>query len=266
MRQKQYQFGIFSWFGYRLHMAERAKLIRDAGFSVTSLWWGQEEMANTGSLHDLPAIVRDAGLIIDNIHMPFEDANNLFDDSASIRRATVDKHISWLNSCARHNVGTMIIHACHEHIDAQPSRYLIDSLTRIIKEAENLGVTVALENVRCRNCLDFAFSEIDSPSLSFCYDSSHDWIFSDTKTDVLKTYSHRLVTTHLSDNDGLEDCHWLPGNGIVDWQKIADAFPKQKYPGPLLLEILPKDGTPDEPPQVFLEKAYKSLTSIAQLL
>jgi sugar phosphate isomerase/epimerase len=265
MRKEQYQFGIFSWFGYRLHMAERAKLIRNAGFSVTSLWWGEEEKANTGSLHDLPAIVRDAGLIIDNIHVPFEDANDLFSDIASTRRAAVDKHISWLNDCARHNVTIMVMHTCYQHSNSQPSKHLTDSLKKMLKEAEKLDVVIAIENVRCRKCLDFAFSEIDSPRLGFCYDSSHDWIFSDNKTDVLKTYGRRLVTNHLSDNDGLEDRHWFPGDGVVDWHKIAQAFPKQKCSGRLLLEILPKDKVPKEPPEVFIAEAYKSLTSIAEL-
>jgi sugar phosphate isomerase/epimerase len=73
------------------------------------------------------------------------------------------------------------------------------------------------------------------------------------------------VTNHLSDNDGLEDRHWFPGDGVVDWHKIAQAFPKQKCSGRLLLEILPKDKVPKESPEVFIAQAYESLTSIAEL-
>lgn len=259
------RFGIFAWFGYRIHLAERVKLIADAGFSATSLWWGEEETANTGSLHDLPPIIRDHGLDIDNVHLPFYQANSLFDQDTASRQKAVDYHIACLEDCAKHKIPIMVMHACYPDRHPKPSSLLIKSVTQIAERAEKLGITIAVENAQCSCCFDLVFSQINSPSLGFCYDSSHDWIFSDEKTTPLKNCHSYLATTHLSDNDGIEDRHWFPGNGIIDWNRIARAFPKQSYKGRIMLEILPKDGTPEMPPKEFIQKAAES-TDVLKIL
>jgi sugar phosphate isomerase/epimerase len=45
-----------------------------------------------------------------------------------------------------------------------------------VAQAESQGVTIALENTRRPDYLDWAFSHIQSSNLGFCYDSSHDFI------------------------------------------------------------------------------------------
>lgn len=35
--------GIFSWFGFVLPFQERIALIKEAGFTATSLWWEDED-------------------------------------------------------------------------------------------------------------------------------------------------------------------------------------------------------------------------------
>jgi len=265
MKQNSYQLGIFSWFGYRLHMARRAKLIKDAGFTITSIWWGDEEKENTGSLHDLPAIIRDTGLAIDNIHVPFQDCANLAADNPSVRQKIIDRHIAWLSDCARHKIPIMVMHTCPEQDNPPPpNKYILDSLAQILKHAENLNITIAIENTRRQDHIDFVFSKINSRKLAICYDSSHDVLWSDRPFEILAKYADRLVTVHLSDNDGLEDRHWLPNQGNIDWQKLAKAFPHRTYEGPLMLEILPKDAA--VPPETYLQQAYESICFAAKLL
>ena len=197
--------------------------------------------------------------------MPFQDCAALADASRTVRRQIIDQHIAWLNDCAGHSIGVLVIHVCPEQdTPPPPNRYIIDSLKPILNTAEKLDIRLAVENTRRNDYLDLVFSEFDSVHLGLCYDSSHDFLWSRQPTEILGKYGSRLITTHLSDNDGLEDRHWPPGEGVIDWPKLVKALPHQTYTGPLILELLPKDSS--QPPDLFLAKAYRSICSLTEML
>jgi sugar phosphate isomerase/epimerase len=266
MGQKSYPLGIFVWFGYRLHMSQRAQLIKDAGFDVASLWWGEEEKANTGSLHDLPAIVRDKGLAIDYIHVPFKGCNDFWSESESDRQNMLDKHLAWIDDCARHEIPKMVMHLTEGANPPSPNESGLAVINHLVKAAEERNVILAVENIQCTKHLDFVFHKIDSPNLAFCYDSSHDFLWSTQPGNILSKWTDRLVTTHFSDNDGREDRHWLPGIGTVNWQKIGLSFPTETYTGPFLLEVLPEQDRPKRPVGEFVAAAYESICSVSEIL
>ena len=258
------RLGVFAWFGYRLHMIRRAELIKRAGFAVTALWWGDEEKENTGSLHDLPPIVRNEGLSIDNIHAPFANSNLLWSLDSTIRQNIFDEHLAWLDDCARHEIGKMIIHLTTGPNPPKPNSRGLEVVKQIAKTAEELGIVIAVENTRSNEHIDFVLSEIDSPNLTFCYDSSHDFLWNTNPAEILAKWGNRLAATHLSNNDGAEDRHWPIHQGVIDWQKITQNFPKKTYSGAIMLEILPNDSA--EAPGEFLKSAYYSLISYAKNL
>ena len=266
MQGKTFQSGIFAWFGYRLHMAQRARLIKDAGFDVVSLWWGEEEKANTGSLNDLPGIVRDSGLEIDNIHVPFEDCNSFWSEAEKDRQNILHKYFTWLNDCATHNIPKMVMHLTEGPNPPKPNESGIATIKHLVKAAEDRNVILAVENTQCTQHLDFVFSRIDSPHLAFCYDSSHDFLWGIQPGEILDKWAGRLATIHLSDNDGQEDRHWLPGTGIVNWQKIGLVFPIETYTGPFLLEVLPKQNGHKQSAEAYVAAAYESICSISEIL
>ena len=58
--------GIFSWFEYAFPLKQRLKLIKQAGFTTTCLWFGNEEQMFHDSLADqMAGLARDQGLVID---------------------------------------------------------------------------------------------------------------------------------------------------------------------------------------------------------
>ena len=40
-------------------------------------------------------------------------------------------------------------------------------------------------------------------------------LLGESHTDFMKALKHNIITTHLSDYDGVDERHWLPGEGIV---------------------------------------------------
>jgi len=96
--------------------------------------------------------------------------------------------------------------------------------------------------------------EITSKMLGFCYDSSHDRLYSLKEFDILEKCGKRLIATHFSDNDGLTDGHWLPQTGSINWNSLFKMFPND-YRGCISLEVVKGDEAVSS--EVFLEKAFQ---------
>ncbi len=47
----------------------------------------------------------------------------------------------------------------------------------------------------------------------------------------------RLISIHVSDNDGKEDLHLLPFEGNIPWVKVVRALRDIEYGGPFVYEI-----------------------------
>lgn len=255
--------GIFSWFGYSLPLAERLALIRQSGFAATSLWWEDELTFADGDPASAIAQVRDAGLLLENIHVPYDGCNALWSADDMQRQAIVDRHIAWLQDCARFAIPVMVMHISQGHELKAVNEHGVASVRRIAEVAADLGVVAAIENTRKPEFIAHLLDEITSPQLGMCYDSGHNWLYGEPKAALLVDYGHRLAATHFADNDGVEDLHWLPRDGSVDWAKVAGAFPRQTYTGTIALEVTVQDK--ELSPEEFLRLAFERAQWLQQL-
>jgi sugar phosphate isomerase/epimerase len=258
------KLGIFSWFGFVLPLPERLKLIKEAGFNATTLWWEDEIGSPCIKKDHMPNIVRDSGLVLENIHIPYDNCDYLWSEHKPSRDAIVNNYIIWLNDCAKYNIPIMVMHITDSLNLPCPNQYGMDSISRLIKVAEDLGVVIAIENTGREDYISFVLSEIQSKNLGFCYDSSHNHIYSKNDLTLLEQFANCIVTTHLSDNDGNKDRHWLPGEGIIDWNKLTNAFPNL-YNGYLTLEVYPTEQQLMQTPKLFIAQAYQSALWIKDL-
>ncbi len=266
MNKVNHQLGIFSWFGFVMPLPERLELINRAGFAATTIWW-EDEIGLPGIKKEkMPEMVREAGLILENIHVPYHDIDDLWSESKSLRTKIVNQHIKWLNDCAELGIPVMLMHIVDRKFEKYPNKWGIESISQLLKTAEELGVTIAIENTGSVDYIDFILRELVSDHLVFCYDSSHDFLYSDETALILKKQGHRLKHLHLSDNDRKKDRHWLPGEGKVDWQLLSNTFPRDKYEGNITLEVYPGEQDLKTAPQYFIKKAYRSAFWVRDIL
>jgi sugar phosphate isomerase/epimerase len=268
VKNTKYQLGIFSWFGFVLPLPQRLKLIKEAGFQATTLWWEDEFGAANIKKESMPDIVRESGLVLENIHIPYNDCDDLWSEHKSTRAAIVNKYTAWLNDCAQYHIPIMVMHITDSLKLPPPRRnaqYGLDSLNRLLRVGEDLGVTIAIENTGREDYIYFVLSELSSKYLGFCYDSSHNRIYGQDRLELLEKVSHHIVTTHLSDNDGIKDRHWLPGEGIINWPKLTNVFSRSQYNGYLTLEVYPTESQLKQTPACFLDQAYQSASWISEL-
>ena len=261
----QYPMGIFSWFGFVLPFQERIRLIKEAGFTATSIWWEDEDTPWQIKKENMPQLVRDMGLLLENIHVPFNESGALWSEQKAVRSDIIHSHIQWLEACAEYQIPIMVMHLTEEGNHPAPNAYGLESLLQLVKVAEELKVTIAIENTQRSDNVPYVLDIIESNYLGFCYDSSHYNLTDKQDFYLLEKYGERLVTTHLSDNDGLKDRHWLPGHGVIDWAMVAKYFP-ESYQGCLTLEAYPTSEELKESPQIFLKRAYQRVKQVRDLL
>lgn len=259
-----FPLGIFSYIGYDLPLDRRLGLIKDAGFEASSIWWGDEEDDYRRGLRlKMPQMVRDHGLYCEFVHVAFKECDHFWSEDASDRERAVAQHVAWVHDCADSGIPIMVMHAMRGSYRGEISRLGMESIISIVSAAEEAGIVIALENTRRMDCFGAVLSEIDSPNLGFCYDSSHERLCTEDAGVLLRQFGDRLRVTHFSDCDGTFDRHWLPGEGIIDWRAVMDAFPAETYSGCFSLEVVPGKAADELSPPEFLAKAYERANWLA---
>ena len=257
--------GFFSWFGYPLPIEDRLRLIRDAGFERVSIWLGKEEACVSGNRpSDLCVTAARTGLSVECAHAPYDDCNLFWSDGDAAEEPLLGDALSWIRFCGAQGIPVMVMHLTRGDDPPNPSAAGIARIGNLVEEASRSSVVIARENTRKTAAIDRALSEIDSPHLGFCYDSSHDFLYASRPADILRRWGARLAYTHLSDNDGTRDRHWIPGRGTIDWALIRDALPTRSSL-PLSLEVVPIDPGSGSA-ESFLRESMERGTALVRML
>ena len=74
---------------------------------------------------------------------------------------------------------------------------------------------------------------------SMCFDVNH--LLIESHKDFYEKVAPYVVTTHLSDYDRIDERHWFPGGGCIDWAELIRLFEKHNYTGRYMFEIIESD-------------------------
>lgn len=246
-------------------------MIREAGFDGVSIWWG-DDYGGYG-FREAPILARKAGLYIENVHVPFEPMNHLWEDTLD-GGALAEKLLSFVDDCAEHEIPTIVMHASYG--EAPPINKIgLQRFECLIEQAEQKNVKIALENMRRESQLLQAselLEHFDVPSLGFCFDSGHHNIrLSLTpECDLLSRFGHRLMAIHLHDNSGTiatqndVDQHLLPFDGTIDWNKTMKDIKNTGYNGAIALEVCNVGYEKLSAPE-FLQEAFNRAKKLETL-
>jgi sugar phosphate isomerase/epimerase len=255
------QTGIFHWYGYIIQPEERISLIKKAGYDYVMLWWEDESYPDFVDRRDLVKIVKNNGLKLDNIHLPYDDINMLWSSDISNRQGHTDKIMTWMHECKESGADMVVMHTTNG--DNCKLDYLngYESFNKIVKCAEDIKLKLAFENTQMFHYTDFILKEFASEYAGFCYDSSHDFVNGQSFGEILEKWKHKLFCVHLSDNDGTCDRHWIPTKGHVNWNRIINII-KQTNCKSFSMETYPFQEEKELEPIEFLIKAKDNLISI----
>jgi len=113
-----------------------------------------------------------------------------------------------------------------------------EGLAGYLEIATNLGVTIALEtDVNNSDRLLEFIADTNPQTCGICFDTGHAQIDSNA-VELAELLGPRVIHTHLNDNDGKEDMHLLPFQGVVDWPGVLKALAKTGYSGYFAFEVM----------------------------
>jgi sugar phosphate isomerase/epimerase len=124
-------------------------------------------------------------------------------------------------------------------------------------EAVPYGIICSTDSfLRLLNNLD------NNSSLGFMLDTGHIFVQKEPVQTAIYKLSKKIFGTHICDNDGCIDDHWMPPKGKIEWEKVLRAFNEVGYDGPLDIEV----NVVENPNQAYkegkkyLEKINEQLT------
>ena len=205
---------------------------------------------------DLPQIVADAraeGILPWSFHLrfwPFEAYTIELPDDAA-RKKAVDYAALWIRRAGAAGFRYAVIHPSGEPIadaDRETAMQNAEESLRILAGvARKSGITLAVENLP-RTCLAKNSAELlrlvaVDPDLRICFDTNH--LLCEPTLDFMDAVKEKLVTLHVSDYDFVNERHWLPGDGRIDWRALMHKLDEIGYTGVFLYET-GKTLTPDK--------------------
>ncbi|HOM83602.1 MAG TPA: sugar phosphate isomerase/epimerase family protein [Armatimonadota bacterium] len=190
------------------------------------------------------------------IHAPFGGAYDLSSLDERTRQAGLEVVLEAVDLAVEFNAPMVVVHPSAEPIPAEEREERLtrsrQSLARVGERCAETGRQVALELLP-RTCLGNTIEELFAlleslPEEQFgvCLDVNHLMDRFAELPEAVRRLGSRLITTHLSDYDGVDEKHWLPGQGVIDWGALLEAFDATGYTGPLNFECRLEAPTPAE--------------------
>jgi sugar phosphate isomerase/epimerase len=178
-------------------------------------------------------------------HGPREGDPN---DMRSLEKGYLPKVLEILPLMARLEMSLLTVHLWFDprFVKEEVITFKIDLLKRLIDKAANLKIAVCLENLsESASHLSTPFNDL--PLLYLTLDLGHAQLLTEVNTsyEFIEQYPDRIKHVHLHDNRGgdsyLDDLHLLPGEGIVDFEKIFKKLKEMDYDRTITLELKPSE-------------------------
>ena len=182
-----------------------------------------------------------------SFHLPFADTENIDISSLdeSIRQKSVELWRRLIKIGAKIGIKIFIAHPSSEPLseDIDIRSKNIEAAKKSLKElaefAQEFDATIAVENLP-RSCLGRTANEIADlisadEHLKICLDTNHFLI--DNNLNLIEKMGDKIITLHVSDYDFIDEKHWLPGEGKIDWHALYNMMVQDGFNGPWLYEI-----------------------------
>lgn len=186
-----------------------------------------------------------SGLKLWSVHLPFGDGWDPSLEAETDRLYAVGEMKRLMKGSAEWGAKVIVLHGSFEPVDEErrPERMSAcrKSIRTLAECARTHGLKLAVENLP-RTCLGRDSQEMlqltdDGAACGTCFDVNH--LLRESHEAYLNRAGETIITTHLSDYDGIDERHWLPGKGIVPWARLYEQMTACGYQGPMLFELRP---------------------------
>lgn len=190
-----------------------------------------------------------AGLNIWSVHLPFSRILDISASEDSVRQNMIELCTDLIELCSVFGTQKYIIHPSAEPIDDSERNQRIEnsiaSLKILNEVAQAHNAKLAVECLP-RTCLGNTSEELlmivksVGNGIEVCFDSNH--LLKENPEDFVKNVGSLITTIHISDYDGLDEKHWLPGKGVINWKNVIQELVNAGYSGPFMFEVVPRNN------------------------
>lgn len=185
--------------------------------------------------------IKESGLEMWSVHLPFGTAWDISATSGDARGRIVKKIFRLVEQAALWGAKVATIHASWEPVKPheRPVRLACAerSIGAIARKAGECNMRLAVECLP-RTCLGNCSEELLQLTMSdnafICLDTNH--LLGESHRSFIRKAGHKIITLHASDNDGVDERHWIPGEGIINWDELVFELVEAGYGGPFLFE------------------------------
>lgn len=215
---------------------------------------------------DLKKKADKSGIKIWSVHLPFGRTLDVSNLNETERNNMIKECSDLMALCKPLKIQKYVIHASAEPITdtERPQRLstCITSLKILNEAARKQNAQLAVECLP-RTCLGNTAAELLSivegigNGVGICFDSNH--LLKEKPEEFIAKVGNKIVTVHISDYDGIDERHWLPGVGIINWTNVIYELANSGYKGPFMFEASRRKPAPDgttDPTKVTGKELY----------
>jgi len=215
---------------------------RDGGIDAIELSVKYDEIMEQ-DFKKIKALSEEYGVDLWSFHLPFQPYGVMDISLPHTYRKTIDYFKEIIKRVSDIGVDKFVVHPSGEPISDEDRPKLMDcaknSLAELAEIAKSCNAVIAVEDLP-RTCLGKNSSEIKelislNDDLRVCFDTNH--LLSENPVDFIHALKDKIITIHVSDYDFINERHWLPGEGKLDWNGILNAFKDINYNGVWMYEI-----------------------------
>lgn len=237
-----------------------------AGSAVRSVeLWEPTFAKDDGFVQAARAAFAQAGVAPRTVHANFGGSLDLSSLDPAVRAAGMTSFGAALELAVRLDARMVILHPSSEPIaaEARDARLVQarQSIAAAATQARDAGRQVAIELLP-RTCLGRSAAELlsllegaDPAAAGVCLDVNHLMSGYAALPEVVRAVAPRLFALHCSDYDGVDEKHWPPGRGVIDWAAFLAALKSVNFDGPFHYEASLDGQTPAEK-LAFLQANY----------
>ncbi len=197
------------------------------------------------------------GYEICTVHLPqlYDHDLSSLNEKTRIKAIEKQKGLVEMSMCL--GAHTLVLHPDAGKTEEKdwPLRHeaLVKSLKVFAPWCKERGLRIALENLTQISAFQTADSLVNvieavgEDNIGICFDVNH--LFLETHKEFIQKAGKYIITMHVSDNDGIQERHHFPGDGVIDWKELFELLDDIGYDSTMICEcgqILKLDNFPEK--------------------
>ena len=208
------------------HTDENFEKLRESGFSAIEVtlhsdpYLDYKKEAEMAKRHDIT---------LWSSHIPFRpfDERDISLEDPEVRGKFVEYIKERIKLGSDAGIKRFVIHPSiplPEERREERKKCAMDSLSKLAPVAKECGAIICMEDMipSCLGNTPDELLEIISvdDSLRVCFDVNH--LLKCTHEEFVKKLGHKIATVHISDYDFIQERHWWPGLGKINWPELYE--------------------------------------------